>query len=41
VNVGLNQKRRPAKKTPSTIPVGLEPPRPDLAKPDRDLKDGS
>ena len=41
VNVGLNQKRRPAKKTPSTIPAGLDLPRPDLAKPDRDLKDGS
>ena len=41
INMGLNQKRRPTKKTPTASPVSTQPGQPTLAQPDRDLRDGS
>jgi hypothetical protein len=41
INMGLNQKRRLTKKTPTATPVSTQPGQPTLAQPDRDLRDGS
>lgn len=41
INMGLNQKRRPTKKTPTATPISTQPGQPALAQPDRDLRDGS